>query len=61
MKTDELPYPECEKCRTLADCKHVEKGIGLESELPPDNCPQPMAIMRRTMHKRKLDRNKRYS
>ncbi len=61
MRTDDFPYPECENCWTLADCKHAEKGIGLESELPPDNCPKPMVIMRRTMHKRKLDRNKRYS
>lgn len=61
MKTDDLPYEECPTCKTLADCKHVEKGVGLETEMPPDNCPKPIVVMRHTLHKRKLDRNKKYS
>ena len=61
MKINDAPYPECEQCRTLADCRHAEKGEGLETELPPDNCPKPMEVMRHTLHKRKLDRNKKYS
>jgi len=59
---NESPYPECPTCKTLADCKHAEKATDeLGEDLPPDNCPQPVAVIRRTLHKRKLDRFKNQS
>jgi len=50
----EYPYPECETCKTLGDCKHpdvAEDGMG--SPLPPSNCPKPMEVMKETVKKRK--------
>jgi len=54
---DDLPYVECKFCRTLDDCKHVDKPTdGLSMGLPPDICPKPINVMRRTVKKHKLDK-----
>jgi len=56
-KDDDFPYPECKLCRTLDDCKYREKPDDeLSMELPPDICPKPFNVMRRTMRKRKLNK-----
>ena len=60
MRTNEVPYESCLTCKTLADCPYKEKAEGLSGEMPPDNCPKPIEIMRHTLNKRKLDRYKRY-
>ena len=61
-KRDDYPYPECAECKTLADCKNVDRGDGegFETKMPPNDCPFPMRILRHTLHKKKLDRNKKY-
>lgn len=48
------PYPECDTCKSLEDCKHpdvVRDGFG--SALPPDICPRPIDIMRATEKERR--------
>ena len=51
----ENPYPECEKCKELGDCKHVEVAQDLMgSPLPPDSCPRFLDVMKATVKKRKL-------
>jgi len=53
-ESDDYPYPECKLCRTLFDCKHREMAMDdLGAHLPPDNCPKPFAVMRRTTRKLK--------
>lgn len=58
MKED-FPYKECNLCRTLDDCKHRDKPDNeLGIELPPDECIKAMSVMRRTMRKRKINKDK---
>lgn len=55
----EYPYPECETCNTLDDCKHGEVAMdGMGSDMPPDNCPNPITIMENTLHLHKLRHSK---
>lgn len=55
MKKNELdPYPECEHCQDLLDCKHVDVlRDGLGSPMPPDNCKRAVEIMKLTYKKHK--------
>lgn len=54
MIPEPYPYPECEKCRSLEDCKHPDVDRdGMGSALPPDCCPKPIDIMRATEKKRR--------
>jgi hypothetical protein len=56
MKTHESsnPYPECEKCKTLADCPHPEVAQDLMgSPMPPEVCLKPIDVMRETLKTRK--------
>lgn len=56
MKKDDI-YPECEKCRVLDDCPAPEIADNmLGSPLPPNGCPRPMEVMRRTVKKHKLNK-----
>ncbi len=56
-RTNELPYPECEKCQELGDCKHPDVTMdGFSSPMPPDNCPKGMEILKKLYNKRKHDR-----
>jgi hypothetical protein len=48
------PYPECDKCKTIADCKHPDVTMdGFSSPLPPDVCLKPIEIMHETLKTRK--------
>jgi hypothetical protein len=59
MKKYEMPYPECDTCKTLEDCKNVEVALdGLGSNMPPDNCPQPIIVLKQTLHKHQLRNQK---
>ena len=60
MKIDEpYPYPECKLCRTVDDCKHADKPEGeFHIPMPPDNCPKPINVMRRTLRKYKRNENR---
>lgn len=61
-KTKENPYPECESCKTLDDCKH--KDLPLDEAgllMPPDVCLKAIEVMRHTLHKRKFERYKNLS
>jgi hypothetical protein len=50
----ENPFPECENCKTLLDCKHVEVTDDMMgSPLPPESCLKPMDIMKNTLKLRK--------
>ena len=54
MKTDNAPYPECEACKDLGDCKHVDIAQdGMGTILTPDNCPKPNKVMAATEKRRK--------
>jgi len=56
-KTNENPYIECELCKDLGDCKHVEVAEDMMgSPQPPDNCPRGMEILKKLYNKRKHDR-----
>jgi hypothetical protein len=49
-----LPYPECKKCKDLGDCKHPDISDDMMGNpLPPDNCPCPIFVMKETIKKRK--------
>ena len=58
MKNDP-PYKECEQCKDLSDCKHVDVATdGLGTVLPPDNCPKTNKIMAETeKRRRRYERN----
>jgi hypothetical protein len=54
---EDLPFLECNLCRTLDDCKHVDKtSDDIITWLPPNECPKPFIIMRRTTRKWKLSK-----
>ncbi len=62
MRKDDSPYSECGNCKTIDDCKHAEIALDdMGTALPPDNCPKPMVVMRRTLNRRKIDRFKKQS
>jgi len=61
MRQSENPYEECVSCKTVDDCKHADPPNGLNESMPPDNCPNPIHVMRRTMNKRKVERYKKLS
>jgi len=49
----DFPFNECKLCRTLDDCPNPDLPTDeLGMSLPPDECPKPMNIMRRTLRKR---------
>ena len=55
----ENPYPECETCKDLGDCPHPEVAQdGMGTNMTPDCCPKPIEVMKATVKKRKLFRNK---
>lgn len=48
------PYPECAKCKTLADCPHPEvEDNMMGSPMPPEVCPKPIEVMNTTLKARK--------
>jgi len=56
MKRSEsdYPYPECESCKTIADCKHPDVTMdGLSSPMPPEVCLRPIDVMAETLKSRK--------
>jgi len=56
MKKSDNPFPQCDSCKTLADCPHPDVGDNDGMSLPmiPDCCPRPMEIMEATLKKHKL-------
>ena len=49
------PYPECETCQVLDDCPCPQISDNpFCSPMPPDNCPFPIEIMKRTIKKHRL-------
>ncbi len=59
MEQNNFPYEECETCKDLGDCKHVDVAIdGLATNLPPDCCPKPIEVMKCSLKKRKSYRHK---
>jgi hypothetical protein len=60
MNKDNYPYPECESCKSLEDCKHPDVAQdGYGSPLPPEVCPHPIETMRVTLKKRKSNYKKK--
>jgi hypothetical protein len=58
MQTN-YPYPECEVCKDLGDCKHLDIALdGLGTPLPPEICQKPIDVMKATMKKRKKENGK---
>jgi|WetSurSiteA1Bulk_404760.scaffolds.fasta_scaffold26712_3 hypothetical protein len=54
---EEFPYSTCSMCRTLDDCPYkIKTDNELSSYLPPDDCPHPLNVLRRTMRKRKKEK-----
>jgi len=52
------PFKECETCKTLADCKHVNVAQDMMgTPMPPDNCPKPIEVIRQTLKLKKQKRN----
>lgn len=48
------PYPECETCKTLADCPRPDvEDNGMGSPMPPEVCPQPIQVMKATLKNKK--------
>lgn len=57
MKIEAVPYKECEDCRDLGDCRHLEIAEDMMgSPMPPNNCPRPMDILKETYKRKKHDR-----
>lgn len=55
ITNNEYPYPECNCCKDLSDCKHAElSDDGICSPLPPDVCPKPIEVMKNYVKLKKL-------
>jgi hypothetical protein len=53
------PYPQCATCKVLDDCPYPEVDNNfLGTPLPPDECPRPIEVMKRTHKKHKLNKQK---
>jgi len=53
MITSDL-FPECAKCKTLADCPAPDVAHDLRgTPLPPEGCPRQAEIMKNTLKKKK--------
>ncbi len=58
MESD-LPYPECEDCKDLGDCPHPEVENNLMgTPMTPECCPKPIDVMKATLKRKKLLRNR---
>lgn len=50
------PFPECEKCKTLADCPSPDViADGMGSAVPPECCIRYYAVMKETYKTKRRD------
>lgn len=48
------PYPQCESCKTIADCPAPDVSMdGMGSPMPPEVCLRPIDVMKETLKSRK--------